>query len=240
MSQNSQQAGGIKSNFFIASGAANTPKSFLFQTGGKNRWSLISTNAAESGANAGSGFAIARYDDTGTLIDYPLSIDRKTGIVTFSQVEEKPINPAFGVILSANLTNLTGDGTIISPIPFNTKSFDQDNNFNVATSQFIAPFTGVYHFTMGVYLSNIGASHTSAQVSINTPTSQYATDLGDLVNSRDPNNSISGSLNVVTHLTAGDAVFCQAVVNNGTKVVGLAAIATGGYVASWFQGFFVG
>jgi hypothetical protein len=47
------------------------------------RWIAELGNAdAESGSNAGSNFRIARYDDSGVLIDYPLTINRANGAIT--------------------------------------------------------------------------------------------------------------------------------------------------------------
>src|SRR6185369_2287299 len=50
-------------------------------TGGALRWGIsLGNGAAESGGNAGSDFALFRYDDSGTLIAPPaLNINRQTG-----------------------------------------------------------------------------------------------------------------------------------------------------------------
>jgi len=47
------------------------------------RWSMNLGDASpESGSNNGSNFSLARYTDTGVLIDYPISINRATGIMS--------------------------------------------------------------------------------------------------------------------------------------------------------------
>jgi len=49
---------------------------------GKTRWiEVLGDTTPESGANAGSNFAIYRCDDAGVYVDAPLSIIRSTGIV---------------------------------------------------------------------------------------------------------------------------------------------------------------
>lgn len=49
------------------------------------RWTVdLGNTVAESGGNAGSNFAIARYSDTGVLIDTPLAITRSTGAPSFA------------------------------------------------------------------------------------------------------------------------------------------------------------
>jgi hypothetical protein len=48
------------------------------------RWKVQVTSDAETGSNAGSNIQIARYDDTGILIDNPITINRQTGQVSIS------------------------------------------------------------------------------------------------------------------------------------------------------------
>jgi hypothetical protein len=60
-------------------GAASTVRGSFLRTSGSFRWIAGTDNAAETGSNAGSNYAIYRYADNGTLIDTPLSISRSTG-----------------------------------------------------------------------------------------------------------------------------------------------------------------
>ena len=56
-----------------------------------NRWSLqLGTSDAESGSNVGSNFALYRFNDAGTAIDTPFSIDRAGGHASFSQAPFSP------------------------------------------------------------------------------------------------------------------------------------------------------
>ena len=50
-----------------------------------NRWSAQMVGAAEPGSNAGSDFALYRYNDAGGAIDAPLSFARNTGKAFFTQ-----------------------------------------------------------------------------------------------------------------------------------------------------------
>jgi hypothetical protein len=53
--------------------------------GTNQRWELdLGDGAAESTGNAGSNFGLARFNDAGTFIDFPLTINRATGNATFS------------------------------------------------------------------------------------------------------------------------------------------------------------
>ena len=61
-------------------GPAGTTRDIIGSTLGLLRWGIeLGTSAAEAGSNAGSDFAIDRYNDAGTLIDQPLKINRATG-----------------------------------------------------------------------------------------------------------------------------------------------------------------
>jgi hypothetical protein len=52
-------------------------------TSGVARWSIqVGDATAESGSNAGSDFAVTRYDDSGAVIDNPLTINRSSGILS--------------------------------------------------------------------------------------------------------------------------------------------------------------
>lgn len=54
-------------------------------TDAANRWALSLGNTdAEAGAGSGSNFAVSRFNDAGTFVDFPLSISRATGKTTFS------------------------------------------------------------------------------------------------------------------------------------------------------------
>jgi hypothetical protein len=46
------------------------------------RWALTKDGTAEGGANAGSNFALRRYDDAGNLLGTPLAVNRATGLIT--------------------------------------------------------------------------------------------------------------------------------------------------------------
>lgn len=61
------------------SGPAGSGKNLYFQTSLGNRWSFGSTSTAESGSNAGSDFAIARFDDSNAYLSIPFQIIRSTG-----------------------------------------------------------------------------------------------------------------------------------------------------------------
>jgi hypothetical protein len=65
----------------VISGAAGTDRTISIQTSGSNRWLININSVAESGGNAGSNFAINRYDDAGAFIAQSIVITRSTGVV---------------------------------------------------------------------------------------------------------------------------------------------------------------
>ncbi len=66
------------------SGPANTTRQINLQTSGVDRWRIGATSVSEGGANVGSDYGIARFDDAGTLIDTPFSINRASGLITMA------------------------------------------------------------------------------------------------------------------------------------------------------------
>ena len=59
-------------------------RALRYRTGGLERFAAFVNSTAESGSNAGSDFAFARYDDAGAFIDLPLTIRRSDGGVTIA------------------------------------------------------------------------------------------------------------------------------------------------------------
>ena len=66
----------------VQSGAAGSSRFSYSKTGTLARWGYGATGDAEAGSNAGSNFAVYRFDDTGAYLSAPLSISRATGTVT--------------------------------------------------------------------------------------------------------------------------------------------------------------
>jgi hypothetical protein len=62
----------------------NVARIFSFATNNVARWAFR-IDDAEIGSNAGSNFAVRRYDDAGAFVDSPLLINRATGQSTFAK-----------------------------------------------------------------------------------------------------------------------------------------------------------
>ncbi|MFP4904646.1 hypothetical protein ACLFKT_37125, partial [Paraburkholderia sp. BR14261] len=89
-----------------------------YRRGGKRRWLVGRNTAAEAGSNAGSNLFIGRCDDTGALIDDPVSIDRQTGIVAVTKLAVSQIALFGGGLMTGpvTLTGSRGGSTLLSQI----------------------------------------------------------------------------------------------------------------------------
>lgn len=76
-------------------------------TGANARWYVFADSATESGANVGSDFRIARYNDAGTFIDQPLTINRSTGQVDL-RGRGSGVNPGTGIVGEILTSTATG------------------------------------------------------------------------------------------------------------------------------------
>jgi hypothetical protein len=61
------------------------------KTGDEFRWAIVKGSTAESGSNAGSDFAINRYDDDGNYLGTSIAISRATGRATFESPMQLPV-----------------------------------------------------------------------------------------------------------------------------------------------------
>lgn len=79
-----QAQAGVTQVQAVVSGAAATVRPIKLQTAGVNRWLIEANATAEGGSNAGSDLAIIGLADNGSTQIPALTIERKTGIATFS------------------------------------------------------------------------------------------------------------------------------------------------------------
>lgn len=72
------------SRYLIVNSNAGQIRGVLFESAGSIRWLIQSNATAEGGSNAGSDFAIDRYNDAGAGIGTAFSINRATALATFA------------------------------------------------------------------------------------------------------------------------------------------------------------
>lgn len=69
-------------NLNLNAAASGQTASVTFSTNGLSRWLLFKRSEAEAGANAGSDFSIAAFNDAGSFLSTPLTINRANGLIT--------------------------------------------------------------------------------------------------------------------------------------------------------------
>lgn len=116
--------------------------------------------------------------------------------------------PAFLARMQNTVTNVTGNGTLYTVI-FDTEVFDQGNNFNLATSTFTAPFSGIYHFDGAVTITGSTAS-TGGQVRIVTTGRTFGYEFARAASA----NDWQGQVSTYANMAAGDTATLQ-VISNG-------------------------
>jgi hypothetical protein len=93
---------------FAINKAAGITSNIEYQSANLLRWTIGKTNAAETGSNAGSDLAVSSWKDDGTYLATPISINRSTGIVTFS----KKITASGGILAESIGSSDTYDNYI--------------------------------------------------------------------------------------------------------------------------------
>jgi hypothetical protein len=84
----------------------------------KGRWALwLTDGGAETGSNAGSDFALARYDDAGNVIDFPFRLTRATGLVLVTPATAST-SPTTGALTVAGGVGINGDLNVNGNINF--------------------------------------------------------------------------------------------------------------------------
>jgi hypothetical protein len=77
------------------------------------RWTAGKDATAETGGNAGSNFAIKRYDDAGAFLGTPFSINRATGLITMgSQFWTGPVNANGQTLSNVVIPGMLSDPTL--------------------------------------------------------------------------------------------------------------------------------
>ena len=111
-------AAGTSTNLVIQAAAGNE-RALYFRSGTSVRWVLSASATAESGANAGSPFAVTAFDDAGAFIDTAISILRSAnGTIAFSAT--RPITGGlFNGQTISSAANFTGAITVATTLTQN-------------------------------------------------------------------------------------------------------------------------
>lgn len=97
-------------NDIVLSGAAGTSRNVYWLTGSTLRWSLYANSTAEAGSNVGSDLSLARYNDAGTYLDSPVTINRASGYVSINNGAAIGAGLTVGGGLTISSGSITGGG----------------------------------------------------------------------------------------------------------------------------------
>lgn len=144
-----------------------------------------------------------------------------------------PNQPSFLAYPSADISNVTGDGTTYTVI-FNTILRNVSSSYNIGTGLFTAPLTGFYLFTSTLIIQGLTALDTNEQMWFQQ--SGSASRIYQVVDFNSSTLITSGLIyfngSVLIPLTAADTVGVQILVSGSTKTVSVGGSDT----RSFFSG----
>jgi hypothetical protein len=121
---------------------------------------------------------------------------------------------AFLAFKSAISSNVTGDTTAYTLI-CDSEIFDQNSDYNAATGVFTAPVTGVYQFSVSVWLQQITSSHVSGRTQFITSNRSYLIQwVNNITDDRPTFYSVSA-----VDMDAGDTCYVLLYASGSTKTV---------------------
>lgn len=143
---------------------------------------------------------------------------------------------SFFAYLANPVLNVTGNGDLYT-IAYDTLSYNNGGGFNIGTSIFTAPVTGLYNFSVGVNYGLLGASNTFGNITLTATSSPFLIFEGNYANTRSAAGNFSVGNNVYVKMTAGDTIFVETLVAGGTKTVALFGSASA--IGNFFSGSLV-
>jgi len=220
----------LNSNIILNSNAG-TFGLLSYHVDGLNRWVIARNNTAESGSNAGSNFAINRYDDAGTFIDTPISIARNTGVTTIQNLS------ALTATISGN-TTFNGNFIFGGALARTWEAADTSIDNLISGSDFGTLIEGRNsgHFTIGLRSNDIleGFQVISKGAASAPLTDPYTTLAFEV--KQNGNTTVGGTLSVVSAITvAGGGGNANITLNTTTPQTRGNSFTTNG-VTRWFVG----
>lgn len=174
----------------------------------------------------GSGSALVTGTNPNSVYDFTgTNITTDGGWIKRVQgVYERADQGACFYSLTSDLTNATGDGTVVSlNASAVTKVYDLATSVNASTGLFTAQITGLHKFNIRQTLANLGAAHTDVLLQlVVTGTSAQTYEVGWRGSpgaARDAANTLCITDTLVVPMTVGDTAYLTILVSGSTKTV---------------------
>ncbi len=153
------------------------------------------------------------------------------------KVAASNLKPAFLGKRITTVSNVTGDASVYAVL-YDSEAYDRNGDFDPATGKFTANVAGIYRFLGTVALSDLGASHTRADVTIDHKNSTGST-LGSYAVVCNPcavsvTGSASVPVEVSLEMAKGDTANLTASVSGGTLTVDV--YGTASTIYTYFAG----
>jgi len=145
----------------------------------------------------------------------------------------KPLQPAFLAIVSTQIDNITGNGTVYQ-VQWNTEVFDQNSDWD-GNDTFSAPVDGRYMFQVSVTFGSV-SSGTNGYVEVDTSNRSYTGRTLGINTVQNVNNEISLFFSIFCDMDASDTATINVMIDGiGADT---ADIITGGITTpySWISG----
>lgn len=170
------------------------------------------TDRAVVGSSAGPVLPSLQVDGNTTLGDASGdSVTINAGTVSAPNI------PAVNAYVTAELANVTGDGTNYTVI-FGTERFDQRADYDNTTGVFTAPNTGKYLISTAVTMRGMSSNNTRSTLAITTSSQTYTVE-GDPYTSRNSDGRYTAVLTVVADMASAETAYVALNVQATDKVV---------------------
>ncbi len=145
----------------------------------------------------------------------------------------RALQPAFQAVISGTANNVTGNGTVYTlgggGVPL-TEIYDQGANFTISGT-FTAPVTGRYYFVTNINFNQLAAGMTLGNIALVTSNRTYTINKGNIGPLRASSNEEDAMVFALADMDTSDTAVITAQVSNGTQVVDVDSVGTGGFLA---------
>lgn len=137
-------------------GPSGTVRRTEYVSGTGLRWTAGTDNVAESGGNAGTNWLLQRFDDSGTLLDSPIQVDRSSGRITLPDPLLLGATGATNAVLKF-LNTSTGSISVVPPSgPLGSAVLTLPDVTSTIASLAAQTFTGTQTFPDATAISSAG------------------------------------------------------------------------------------